>query len=97
MAADHPRSGVTHDLPDLFAHFRLVTMDGTIGADGLFPAEGAGNSPFLGISEQFIAIGAKIIFSVMIPAVNSDHLMEGLDFSMARISHLLRSRDPWSG
>jgi hypothetical protein len=89
MAADHLRPGVTHDLPDSFSHLRLVTMDGTIGADGFVLAETAGYGPFLGISEQFIAIGAEITFPMEIPAENLDHLMEGLGFSLDASVHEL--------
>ena len=85
--ADHPRSGVTHDLADSFSHFRSVTMDGTIGADGFVLAEAAGFCPFLSIIKQLFAIGAEIIFSMVIPAVNFDHLMDGLSFSIDALVH----------
>lgn len=87
MVVDHPRSGVTHDLADSFSHFRFVTMDGTIGADGFVLAEAAGFCPFLSIIKQLFAIGAEIIFSMVIPAVNFDHLMDGLSFSIDVLVH----------
>jgi hypothetical protein len=66
-------------------------MDGTIGADGFVLAEAAGFCSFLSIIKQLLAIGAEIIFSMVIPAVNSNHLMDCLNFSIDALFHEIRS------
>jgi hypothetical protein len=80
MSVDHPRSGVTHDLPDSLSHFGLVAMDGAGGANGLVLAETAGICALHRIIKQLTAIGAEIVRPMVTAAVNSDHLADGCRF-----------------
>jgi hypothetical protein len=81
MTVDHPGTGIPHDLPDPFAHDRLVAMDRALGAGRLICPEGTLIEPLLRITLKGSALRADFILRAMpITVIDADHRLKGLPF-----------------
>ena len=73
MMEDHSRSAVAHDLSDAFPHFRLITVDFAVGAEGLCLHKGTFIYPLAGILFQFPALLTGCLLMMISFAVEIDH------------------------
>ena len=85
MPEEHPWSGVSHDVPDLVAFFRLVTMNRTVRAGRLVRAERAAVESAEGVIEQRLTLRAETAASsMMAAAIDADHFRDCLLFDIHR-------------
>jgi hypothetical protein len=55
---NNPGARIFHDGLDLRPHFRVIAMDGAIGAKGFFDAKYAAGQPLIPIGNQVFAVFA---------------------------------------
>lgn len=71
---EHPRPGMAHDNPDLFAAFRLIAMDRTLRTGRFLSVKRAMREPRLRILQKRRAFCAKsMLRSVTVATVDVDH------------------------
>jgi hypothetical protein len=76
---EHARAGVTHNLPDTFAHGGFIAMHGAFGTDRLVLLKWAFIDPLVGILAQFPALLTQPGGCTVLPvAVDMDHALHGL-------------------
>ena len=59
MFPQHPRAGITHDGPDLFAPVTLIAMNWAFGAGRFFGTEPAAIQPEVSVIQKALALGTE--------------------------------------
>lgn len=82
MMKDHPRSCVSHNLPDLLAFLRLIAVNTAVGTECLVLHERTFVRALHGIHTQFRAFRTELSFPAVmhVPAVQADHLTDDFFF-----------------
>ena len=83
VAIEHPGARVTHDLPDLLPHIRLVAVDGTFGAGRLAGTEGTAFETSEGVVAELPAVLTQVATRrVVCTTVERDHRADRPLFSL---------------
>jgi hypothetical protein len=85
VPVQHPRTRVSHDLPDPLAHLRLEAMNPAAGADGLVFPKSALPYPFFRVLKKVLTVRTKSVSAM--PAKKLDHQTDRLDFLGRTITH----------
>jgi hypothetical protein len=76
----HARPGIAHHGLDLASHGRLEAMDRTLGTSRLSLLEWAFLKTLIGIDQEFTALGARPVTSMLAATVETYHDCHGLAF-----------------
>jgi hypothetical protein len=77
----HAGAGKSHDLPDIFSHFRLVTMHRALTAYSFPGLKRAGVKPPQSVGGKFSAVSTQTISMVVFFTIKLDHHRDGFTFS----------------
>lgn len=74
ITQDHARADMAHDPADFFTHERLVTMHPAVAARGLSLLKRTELQSFMGVGQEFAAIGTEIpVMSMLVTTIAPDH------------------------
>ena len=102
VVQEHPGSGKSHHLPDLLPHLRLIAVHSAVAAECLFFHKRTFLAAEPGVFGEFPTGRTQppclpVIFSVIFPAVQADHLLHHILLFLPLLFHISVRHNSASG
>lgn len=88
MVPQHAGTGIAHHLAHPFPHVAFIAVYGAEAAGLFLLTEGATVQPGMGIGQQFLARRAQFAVSLLVAAIEADHLRDDT-FLLGDAGHII--------